>query len=219
MIYCLKGLGSDSKYDNIDKPFRIVEANYSLRGILGNTCRGHSSLEKLRRECKTWKNYHHNDSKSGEIICRSNFIIKLTNEVIIFPMDEDFNKVSHKLLKHTLKGELGKKIQGIHLLSSINKNIKNYTIVKGPAQNGVWIADIEYYSPERDKTYFKENSTMFPIDWSPTQFMFEIYHAYQNKKQCIHDESIFHSFTSTGIRTDFVIKENEIRTVYPIFEE
>ncbi len=219
MIYCLEGIGSDNKYINLDKPFRIVEAPYSLKGILGNECSGHSSLSKLRKNCSIWKKYNETDSKSAQTICKKEFIIKLTNRMILTPMDEDFDKVSYKLLNHTIKGELDKKIKGIHLLSSINKNIKKCVVKKGPNTKGVWIADIEYYSKERDRTYLKNDSTMFPKEWSPSQFMLEIYHAYKNKQQCLSEPTIFHSQTATGIRVDFVIKNNEIKTVYPIFEE
>ena len=133
-------------------------------------------------------------------------------------MDEEFNEVSYKLIKHTIFGELKKDIQGIHLLSDLNRNIKSVTRISDYDKNGVWIANIEYYSKERKRSYFKTKSTMFPVSWNSTLFIFKVYLAFKVKFQSEHDLTIFHSKTDCGIRVDFKIVDNEMKSVYPIYE-
>lgn len=97
----------------------------------------------------------------------------------------------------------------------MNPNIKSFSIKREKDKNGVWIADIKYYSPERDKIYIKENATMFPISWNPSTLMIKIYTTYKNKQPCPHKKNTFHSLTDCGIPVDFIIVNNEIKSLYP----
>lgn len=218
MFYCLKDIDSDNKQFGINKPYRIIRSHTELFYIDEQKCKGHNTIKELKKECSTWRKYHSQDPVSANKICEDNFVFKSTH-LIFTPMDEEFNKVSYKLIKHTVFGELDKKIHGIHLISKLNKNIKNVSVVKPKDKNGVWVAHVDFYSDIRKKPYTKENSSMFPIHWTPNDFMFKIYYAYKRKKQCKKDKSIFHSITDCGIRVDFVIKNNELKSVYPIYEE
>ncbi len=219
MLFCVKGLEDDNKQFSINKPIRVLESDNPLSYIDGQECKGHKNIEELRKNCPIWKSYYKEDPLSAQKICEKKFILKKPAQIIITPMDEEFNNVSYKLVKHTIFGELNKDIQGIHLFSTMNKSIKNIAIKKNQDKNGVWVADIEFYSEGRKKTYVKKNSSMFPIHWTPNIFMLKIYFAYKTKKQCNDDSTIYHSTTDCGIRVDFVIKSNKLRTVYPIYEE
>jgi hypothetical protein len=67
--------------------------------------------------------------------------------------------------------------------------------------------------------YTKNNSSMFPLSWDPTTYMFEIQYAYNNRKQCEIYPFKFHSVTMSGIPVEFIIKDGKLRTAYPIYEE
>lgn len=59
---------------------------------------------------------------------------------------------------------------------------------------------------------------MFPKIWSANLFMIKIYEAYNNKKQCNTEPNKYHSITSCGVPIDFIIKDNKIKTVYPLYQ-
>ncbi len=219
MLFCVKGLGSDNKQFKINKPYRILESDTPISYMVGQECKGHKDIKELRRNCPIWKEYHKQDSDSAQKICENNFILNKAVHTILAPMDEEFNRVSYKLIKHTVFGELNKDIQGLHLFSTLNKSIKGISIIKTQDRNGVWIADIDFYSDVRSKPYKKKNSSMFPLHWTPSIFMFKMYDSYKRKKQCNEDKTKYHSITDCGIKVDFIIKSNELRTVYPIYEE
>lgn len=48
--------------------------------------------------------------------------------------------------------------------------------------------------------------------------MIKIYEAYNNKKQCNTEPNKYHSITSCGVPIDFIIKDNKIKTVYPLYQ-
>jgi|SRR5690554_3386595 len=218
MFFCVKGIGSDDKHRRINKPYRILESD-TEQLFRPNDCKGHKTVKELRSECKIWKEYHQTDPKSAQKICEEKFILPKAKHTIVVPMSEEFNKVSYKLIKHTIMGELKKDIQGIHFLSDLNPAIKKYTEKGHEDRNGVWLADITYHCQRRDKTYKKQNSTMFPKSWDPTRFIFEVFHAYNNRSRCETNKQIYHSVTLSGIPVDFIIKNNELRTVYPIYQD
>lgn len=215
MYYFIPKIAVDDN-SNLFKPFRIVKLHkeFPLRfkGIQGFT-----SVKELRRKDINWKKYHEVDPKSAEKITKYQFIVTAENFVIT-PTDQEFEKVSFKLLKHTVLGELSNEIKGIHLYSKLNKNIIEVEKIKAEDKRGVWIAKIKYYSANRDKIYVKEYSTMFPIYWNPTIYMFEVYYAYRNRVRHPDEEGVFLSTTKSGIPVEFVIKEGILRTVYPIYE-
>ncbi|NME66598.1 EndoU domain-containing protein [Flammeovirga aprica] len=216
--YCVEGIGSDNKNEHISKPYRIIflDSNFPFTSSIVKGARGYNTLKELRKHDETWINYSQIDRKSAMKICEKKFIF-YSRHFVITPSDEEFNEVSYKLLKHTIFGELKKEITGIHLISDLNPHIKTVTQKSHEDKNGVWIADVEYYSKERDKLYLKQNSSMFPKSWCPTTFMFKIFTAYKVKQQCKSDSSIFHSITDCGIKVDFVIKNNIMKTVYPLY--
>lgn len=214
--YCIPGIGNDNKAFKLIKPLRIAFIEDS-HPILPSNITGYQTLKELRKNDLKWRAYHSIDPKSAVKICQEKFI--LTSKYFVFtPMDDEFDKISYKLLRHTVFGDLQKEITGIHLYSEMNPYIKTITEKHSEDDLGVWVADIEYYSPERNQTYKKEGSSMFPKSWDPTIFMFKIYFAFKHKTQCINDINIFHSFTDCGIRVDFIIRNNSINTVYPIYQ-
>jgi hypothetical protein len=201
---------------NLFKPFRIVKLNVNFP-VQPNGITGYNSLKELRRNDNNWKSYHEKDPKSAVKICQEEFLIT-AKDFILTPSDAEFNKVSFKLLKHNLMGELSNEILGIHLYSKLNKNIKSIEKLQIEDKRGVWVARIEYYSEERDKIFIKDNSSMFPISWDPTTYMFEIFHAYKTRRQNEFDEYRYDSTTLSGIPVSFIIKEGILKTVYPIYD-
>lgn len=178
--YCLPGIMVDDN-SNLNKPLRIVKLD--VNSLFKPNRIGYNSLMELKKNDSSWRDYYVNDPKSAAKICEEKFIITIAGFVLT-PMEEEFQKVSFKLLKHTISGELSNEILGIHLYSILNKSIKKVEKLKAEDKHGVWIARIEYYSKERDRVYTKNNSSMFPIVWDPTTYMFEIQYAYNNRRQC-----------------------------------
>lgn len=213
--YCLPGIGVDDN-SNLCKPLRIVKL--PINSLFKFNRDGYNSLTDLRKNDSSWKDYYANDSKSAEKICEEKFVITIA-DFVLTPLDEEFRKVSFKLLKHTISGELSNDITGIHLYSILNKSIKKIEKLKTEDKHGVWVARIEYYSKRRDRIYTKPNSTMFPLSWDPTTYMFEIQHAYLNRQQCQTFPFKYHSLTKSGIPVEFIIKDGKLRTAYPIYEE
>lgn len=214
--YCLPDIAVDDKRNNLTTEFRICKfpENSSLVPI-GFV--GFETLEELKKKDSVWRNYYNKNSKSAEKICQKQFIVEPV-KAIVFPSYDEFSKVSYKLIKHTVFGELNKDIQGIHLFSKFNKSITKIDQIKAPDKRGVWVARIEYFSEFRQKTYVKDESSMFPLNWDATRYMFEIFEAYKNRKMCKSDSTVFHSFTLSGIPVDFIIKDGMLRTVYPKYD-
>lgn len=214
--YFVPKIGSDNKTHKLLKPFRIVRLPDSFPF---KPSRGYGTIRELRRNDTEWKKYYEADPKSAIKITESKFVLDAEYFVFLPMDDESFNRVSYKLLKHTVMGELSNKVMGIHMISRMNPNIISVTQKALEDKVGVWKADIEYYSVERDKKYIKKDSTMFPKYWDPTTFMFKIYEAYKAKVQCDFDENTFHSYTSCGVPVDFIIRNGDLKTVYPKYQE
>jgi hypothetical protein len=208
----VKGLSS-GKDDKLRKPYKVIRIPVDFR----NRFKGEFflSLRSLRRNSLIWKQYHKLDPKSAEKITKKEFI-ETIKEIIITPSNIEFDEVSYKILKHSLSGELKKNMTGVHLVSDLLQN-EDYKIVKTQKAdlNGVWKANIEYYSKLRNKKFEKLNSTMFPESWSVDKFMFEINFAFLNKKIDLEDNEKFNSITESGVPVVFVIKNNKLKTVYP----
>lgn len=217
MFYCVQGLGNDDKHYKLNKPYRILESD-SEHIFRPNGCQGHSTIKELRSSCSIWKEYNKMDSISAQKICENRFILPKGRYEIFVPMDKEFNKVSYKIIKHTIMGELGKDIQGIHFLSILNPSIKKVSPLGNEDQNGVWKANITYYCEVRKKYYLKENSSMFPKFWNPNRLVMEIYGAFKNRKRCSENRDVYHAQTFSDIPVDFVFKDDDLRTVYPIYQ-
>jgi len=219
MLFCVKGLGSDNKQFKINKPYSIFESDSSISHMVGQECKGHKNIKELRGNCPIWKEYHKQDPDSAHKICEDKFILNKAVHTVFVPMDEEFNKVSYKLIKHTIFGELNKDIQGLHLFSTLNKSIKGISIIKTQDRNGVWLADIDFYSDVRNKPYKKKILQCFHFIGHRVFLCLKCMTLINEKKQCNEDETKYHSITDCGIKVDFIIKNNELRTVYPIYEE
>ncbi|MEQ8472327.1 MAG: EndoU domain-containing protein [Marinoscillum sp.] len=213
--YCVTGLGDDSKTHRLPKPFRIYFVEDS-HPFVPSQLTGYSTIEELRKKDPIWRKYHEKDPQSATKICKPEFILS-SKYFVLTPYDEEFSKVSYKLLKHTIMGELQKEITGVHMISKLNPHILSFSEKCRPDTNGVWVADIEYFSKERNQPYLKENSSMFPKSWDPTIFMFKMFFAYKVKKQCKSDPTIFHSITDCGVPVDFVIRNGKLKSAYPIY--
>lgn len=221
--YMLPNIHVDDK-SNFSKPYRIVtfpkDFPFEISKIKSfENFRGYESLKELKKNDKNWIKYNEIDSGSARKICDKRFIINSSNKIILFPTNKEFDEVSYKIVKHSLFGELKKEITGIHLFSEfLYKNITEIKQIGNTDKFGVWKAEINYFSSERNKDYIK-TSTMFPLFWDANQLMLEIYYAYNARQKCESNEEIFHSRTLSGVYVDFVIKKGILKTVYPIYQE
>lgn len=133
MYYCLPDIATDEK-NNLKKPYRILKIpnNFPFKPNIN----GYSSLKDLRSNDLNWKKYNLQDSKSANKICENRHVLNVKNFVLT-NSDNEFDKVSFKILKHTVMGELSNNINGIHLLSNLNRNIKKVIQIKKEDMNGV----------------------------------------------------------------------------------
>ena len=69
------------------------------------------------------------------------------------------------------------KVSTVANSTHFNTEIKFIEILKPEDENGVWEAEITIYNEMRKKEY-KKVSTFFPKTWTPSDFMFEAYNAF-----------------------------------------
>ena len=98
--------------------------------------------------------------------------------------------------------------------------IKDFTVIKSPDKNGVYIATFKVEKGNGRVIPKKEPSTMFPTNWSIQQFYFECYHALQNKVKVEVSDTLYKSTTHSGIPVEIYFSpQGRFRTIYPIYSE
>ena len=175
----------------------------------------YNSIRELRKNDPSWKEYNNRDPKSAQKICEERFIFK-AKDFVLTPSGSAFDGCSYKVLKHGIMGELSKDINGIHLISALNKDITSISQLSAEDKNGVWNGIVGYYSEKRNKTYTKFSS-FFPKSWTESQYMFEVNFAYQNLSEVDGEQYMFSSVTKSGVPVIFIIRDQKVRTVYPIY--
>lgn len=212
--YVVEGLANANPSKNLKSTIRIAAIPDNFPFFPKNQI-GHESLRHLRRYNQKWKNLKRIASKIADKICDDNFILDC-NDFILTPYDNEFNKYSFDLLKHTIHGKYDKEFSGLHLISSFNKDVESVEQTKPEDSNGVWEARIVLNNKRRNKIYIK-TSTFFPKDWTPSHFMFESFSAI---KSINIDSNVteYSSITQSGIPVVIIIKNNRVKTIYPLYQ-
>jgi hypothetical protein len=139
-----------------------------------------------------------------------------------------------ELIEHIFEGHFGKagkkgktfSAKGVHSEVAIKKGkarFKGKPIPDPPIDDEIFEANLEMkYSWDRwiEKIDMKGEplkSTFFPKNWNKERILDEIGFAWENKK--IPDISKPHRIegsTTNGIKIEFIFRDNEIKTVYPV---
>lgn len=106
---------------------------------------------------------------------------------------------------------------GVHLLSHLNKDLTIEKVLRDEDCNGIWEAEIKVYNQRRNK-YYSKTSTFFPKNWTPSHFMSECFYAFKK----IYNPKIggcIESLTKSNIPVRLVFKNDELNSIYPIYEK
>ena len=138
-----------------------------------------------------------------------------------------------ELIEHIFEGHFGKagkkgktfSAKGVHSEVAIKKGkarFKGKPIPDPPIDDEIFEANLEMkYSWDRwiEKINFKGEplkSTFFPKNWNKERILDEIGFAWDNKKSIDADGVFFEGNATNGIKINFVLRNNEITTVYPV---
>ena len=99
-----------------------------------------------------------------------------------------------------------------HLLSG---RVRIVEVIAENKKLGIKKCIIEAFNERTEKWIKKsEPSTFFPENWGLQKLVNECYIAFTNKIQM--DENSYRGKTSDNIEIEFIIKNNELKTLYPI---
>jgi len=213
--YLIPKLGCLDPDKNLPYEYRIAEIPVDFPFVPSNI-KGHNSLRHLRKYDEIWKAFDSVNHKAAIKICDKKFILD-ANDFILFPSDENFNKYSYTVLMHSIFGEFDKELSGVHLLSHLNKDLTIEKVLRDEDCNGIWEAEIKVYNQRRNK-YYSKTSTFFPKNWTPSHFMSECFYAFKK----IYNPKIggcIESLTKSNIPVRLVFKNDELNSIYPIYEK
>lgn len=170
------------------------------------------SIKQLKKESPIFKKLvKTNPSRVQQILEKKN-IVNVSN-FILHKEKKSYTTDFVKTMQHAIKGDVkSKEIYGIHYFN--NEKMKVKKITENTDSQGVWKALVEVYDMKQNKWFDKE-STFFPRDWSLTQLFHECDYAVQNMVKCYDKQSIYLGKTLSGIPVEIIIKNNELKSIYP----
>jgi len=192
-IVCIKAEYILIKFERLDGPY--------------------DSIKQLKKESSIFKKLAKTNPSRVQKILEKKNIFNATKFILT-----EKNKSSKidfiKTIQHSIKGEVrSKTIFGIHFFDNDKMKIKK--MIEDCDNNGIWKALVEVYDMEQNK-WFEKESTFFPRNWSLTQLFYECDFAYQNKEKCNEKQFIYSAKTLSGIPVELVVKNNELKSIYPI---
>jgi hypothetical protein len=211
--YLIPGLGCLDPAKDLPYKYRIaiIPDNYPF---VPDHILGHNSLRHLRKYDENWRYFDSVNHKGALKICEHKFLLDFNN-FILTPSNSIFDKYSHKILMHSIFGEFEKELSGVHLLSSLNKNLIIEKVLRNEDSNMVWEAQIKVFNEQRQKHYSKI-STFFPKFWTPSHFMFESFSAF-TKIYMPDLNGLIESKTNSGVPVKFVFNQGILKSVFPIY--
>jgi Bacterial EndoU nuclease len=193
IIFTIKTENISIKFEKYDGPF--------------------NSINQLKKESSIFKKLVKTSPSRVQKILKKKNIINM-KDFILLKEKKSYSIDIIKTFEHTTKGDVkSKRIYGIHYFD--NEKMKIKKITENTDSQGVWKALVEVYDMKQNKWFDKE-STFFPRDWSLTQLFHECEYAIQNKVKCYDKQSIYLGKTLCGIPVEIIIKNNELKSIYPI---
>lgn len=180
----------------------------------------YETLEELKQLDKGYRNFKKIRPSTAKLIASPEHIQEM-HDVMIGSKYDDAQMGN--MLKHLMEGTMkSKEFSGIHYLPTPHPDfITNYKEIAPPNHVGVYTASFEIRKGKKILIK-KDNSTIFPKDWSRQRVYDECLFALNNRiKVGVNQESIaYKSSTKSGIPVEiyFNLAETRINTLYPIRE-
>ncbi len=170
------------------------------------------NIKELKTKSSIYKSLREEDPRRAEIIFRDKYIIKVV-DYIMTSEDSFYTKEFMDLFRHTTKGDIkSKKIYGIHFFNPKSMRIKK--ILGYEDKNMVWKALVEIFDSGRNE-WFEKESTFFPRIWTMDRLFHECDFAIKNRTKI--GEFAYTAFTLSNIQVEIIIRNQELKSIYPIY--
>jgi len=175
-----------------------------------------TSIKDLKKNSKKFKELAKRSSKLANKILEEKNIVKVKNFVLTNDK-QGYPKEFINLIDHTIRGQVQKrKVYGIHYFDTTCMRIREK--IKSENEVGVWVAKIDLLDKRNNQWIQKEQETsFFPLSWSMDQLFHECFFAFKNKVKAEAKKHIYLSRTKTGIKVEIIVKENQLKSIYPIY--
>jgi hypothetical protein len=207
---------------NNDLPIgtRILKVTYSYQSLVFQFKTGdgpYRTIKELRKKSPRFKKLQRANPQRAQKICDKKFIINVADKTLVKEsIDEQLKGKLYHMLDHIVSGKISKdNISGIHFFEPKFHRVIEVTKTKN--KKGVWEAKIEAIRPKKNEWIKKDRpSTFFPIEWTKELLVLKLYEAFNNKKELT--QSKFIGITKCGIEIVFIIQDNKIVSVYPVYD-
>jgi hypothetical protein len=197
--------------------FKITDKYPSLKFQFKTGDGPYRTIKELRKESTRFKKLQRDNPQRAQKIYDKKFIINVADKIIVpESIDEQLKgKLAH-MLNHVVSGKITKEnISGVHFFESKFHRVIEVTKLKN--KKGVWEARIEAIRPEKNDWIKKDRpSTFFPTEWKKELLVLKFHEAFSNKKELT--ETKFVGTTACGIDIVFIIEDNKILSVYPVYD-
>lgn len=176
------------------------------------------SLEELKKSSQIFRELLITDPRRAEKITKDKFIVQV-KELVYAPLQlpEDFLAIVYYIMQHSFNGRIERKdVKGVHVFNPSKTRIVE--TIKIPNKFGIFVATIEVLN-ERTSLWIRKSreTTFFPSNWSYQGLVQECYVAYLNRT--LIEPGHFEGITLSGIKVVFIYRNNNFKSVYPIYEE
>jgi hypothetical protein len=196
---------------------RILESTEEYRTLKLKEGEGpFTSIKQLRKRSIIFKDLAKQSSKKTNWILDPKHIVRIEDFILTNPRDS-YSKDFIDLLEHTTKGLISQhEVFGVHFF--VRKRMRIREIVKSPNSVGVWIARIDLFDSENNRWVSKKDQTsFFPENWTIHQLFHECHYAILNKVKDETRASFYLSKTLSGVNVEIIIKNDKLKSIYPIY--
>jgi len=170
------------------------------------------NIKELKNKSLIYRFLIKEDPRRAQIIFEDKYIIRV-KDLIMTPGESFYTKDFMDLFGHTTRGNIkSKKVCGVHFFDSRSMRIKS--ILGSEDKNMIWKAIVEVFDSNTNKWIEKE-STFFPRIWSLERLFHECDFAIKNRTKI--GEFIYGASTLSGIPVEIIIKNHELKSIYPIY--
>jgi len=175
-----------------------------------------TSIPDLKKKSRIFKEIAKRNSKLANQILEEKNIFKV-KDFVFLNRNQGYPKEFINLVEHTIKGQIQRKeVYGIHYFDSTCMRIRE--MIKSENEVGVWMARIDLLDKNKNLWIQKKSETsFFPLRWSIHQLFHECFFAFSTKVKDESKEYTYLSKTESGVTVEIIIKENQLKSIYPIY--
>jgi hypothetical protein len=177
----------------------------------------YQSIRDLKRNSAIFKRLATKNSKYVQkVLDEKN--IRVIKGAIWVPKEKSYSKEFIKIIDHTIRGHVkDKNVLGVHFFDG--KKMKLRELINPENEKGVWKARIDFFDINNNSWVEKKQiTTFFPRNWSIHQLFHECDYAFNNKIKDDKSKSKYTSYTISGIKVEIIIYNDEVKSMYPLFE-